>query len=105
MILLYVGAGSIPMLPPVLAHGALSLTQGQPRPVLSLWLTVVDGKVVRGHPPLPPLPFARRLLHNMRAGSACVRICKHAVAQLCLRLTARSGRRLGARGLRDAWVG
>ena len=103
MILLYVGAGSIPMLPPVLAHGALSLTQGQPRPVLSLWLTVVDGKVVRGLP--PSLPFARRLSHNMRAGSACVRICKHAVAQLCLRLTARSGRRLGARGLLDAWVG
>ena len=83
MILLYVGAGSIPMLPPVLAHGALSLTQGQPRPVLSLWLTVVDGKVVRGHPPLPPLPFARRLLHNMRAGSACASVSMQSRSYAC----------------------
>jgi len=35
-----VGGGSVPMLPPQLAHGALSLNEGQVRPALTLWLYV-----------------------------------------------------------------
>ena len=91
---LYVGAGSIPMLPPVLAHGALSLTQGQPRPVLSLWLTVVDGKVVSSGPrSLPPSRLPARCRTNMRAGSA------HSVCSL-----SRSYACDGLRGPDGGWV-
>jgi len=42
-----VGGGSVPMMPPQLAHGALSLTEGQPRPAVTLWLYVEMGCIVK----------------------------------------------------------
>ncbi|EKX40369.1 hypothetical protein GUITHDRAFT_142863 [Guillardia theta CCMP2712] len=39
--------GSVPMLPPTLAHGVLSLNEGQVRPAVTLWLEIKDFKVVR----------------------------------------------------------
>ena len=47
--------GSVPMMPPELAHDELSLNQGVPRPALSLFLDVRDG----GKPP-PPASRQRR---------------------------------------------
>ena len=41
------GGGSVPMLPPELAHGALSLNENQPRPAVTLWLHVEMGCIVR----------------------------------------------------------
>ncbi|KAJ8604109.1 hypothetical protein CTAYLR_001776 [Chrysophaeum taylorii] len=43
----YHGSGSVPMLPPELAHDEFSLNQGVRRNTLTLWLTVEDGRVVR----------------------------------------------------------
>ena len=42
-----VGGGSVPMMPPQLAHGALSLTEGQVRPAVTLWLHVETGCIVK----------------------------------------------------------
>jgi exoribonuclease R len=37
--------GSVPMLPPELAHGSFSLNEGVPRDALSLFLTIKNGKI------------------------------------------------------------
>jgi len=42
-----VGGGSVPMMPPQLAHGALSLNEGQARPAVTLWLHVELGCIVK----------------------------------------------------------
>ena len=42
-----VGGGSVPMMPPQLAHGALSLNEGQVRPAVTLWLYVEMGCIVK----------------------------------------------------------
>jgi exoribonuclease R len=41
------GGGSVPMMPPQLAHGALSLSEGQVRPAVTLWLYVEMGCIVK----------------------------------------------------------
>jgi exoribonuclease R len=41
------GGGSVPMLPPQLAHGSLSLNEGQMRPAVTLWLYVEMGCIVK----------------------------------------------------------
>ena len=56
-----VGGGSVPMMPPQLAHGALSLTEGQVRPAVTLWLHVEMGCIVKRE-------HARTLLVNSRQG-------------------------------------
>jgi hypothetical protein len=73
------GGGSVPMMPPQLAHGALSLAEGQPRAAVTLWLDVDGGRVVaRSH--------ARTLIVNRNATTCGLALCLARSLALCPRL-------------------